>query len=381
MVVSERRRKRIAVVIPKFGLVGGAEQFALELTSRFAGNPDFDIHVFANKWAAADDRITFHKVPIIKFPRSLTTASFARFAAARIARAGGFDIVHTHDRLFNADLFTMHGVPHRFWVREVRRKRMSIFDRSTAFVEESLILGDNSCRFAVVSNLVRETLLNEYPRMDAGRISVICPGVDTNEFQANGNSAGIRRSLGVNESEILVLFVSMNFELKGLDLLMRALGRLKNPAPAKKYRLLVVGKGNLKKYTGMAAELGVDAIFTGAAGREKMAGFYQACNIFSMLSKFDTFGMAALEAMAASVPVIISDRVGARDLVTEGVNGCVVSYEAGPDEVAAKLLLVSDNLNSMSANALRTAQGCSWEKTAEKTQELFNSILETKSKK
>ncbi len=99
-----------------------------------------------------------------------------------------------------------------------------------------------------------------------------------------------------------------------------------------------------------------------------------------MLSKFDTFGMSALEAMAASVPIIITDRVGARDLVSEGVNGCVVSYKAGPDEVAEKIKLVSDNLNSMSESAFRTARGCTWENTAEKTEELFNSIFEKKSK-
>lgn len=381
MAGSEREKKRIAVVIPKFGLVGGAERFAFELTSRFAGNPNYDIHVFANKWAQTDARITFHKVPVISFPRFLTSVSFARFAEAEIRKAGRFHLVHTHDRLFRADLFTMHGVPHRYWVREVRRKRMSIFDRSTAFVEESLILGTNHCRFAVVSNLVRETLLSEYPQMDASRISVISPGVDLNEFKNNGSGKDTRRSLGVGDSEILVLFVSMNFELKGLDLLMQSLGRLKDLAPAKKYRLLVVGKGNRKKYSQIAGELGVDAIFTGALSREKMAELYQVCNIFSMLSKFDTFGMAALEAMAASVPVIISDRVGARDLVSEGANGCVVSHEAGPDEVAAKILFVSGNLGPMAENAFRTARGCTWEKTAEKTEELFNSIFEKKEQK
>ncbi len=369
-------------MIPKFGLVGGAEQFAFELTSRFADNPCYDIHVFANKWAATattGDRITFHKVPVITFPRFLTSVSFARFAEARIKRTGGADIVHTHDRLFKADLFTMHGVPHRFWVREVRRKRMSLFDRSTAFVEESLLLGDSDCRFAVVSNLVRETLLNEYPQMDADKISVICPGVDIDEFKPDGKGAEIRRSMGVNDSEILVLFVSMNFELKGLDLLMQSLSRLRHSLPDKKFRLLVVGKGNINKYTRTAAELRIDAIFTGAVARDKMAGIYKACNIFSMLSKFDTFGMAALEAMAASAPVIITDRVGARDLISEGVNGCVVSHNAGPDEVAEKIKLVSGNLNSMSESAFRTAQGCTWGKTAERTEELFTSIIEKKS--
>ncbi|MEN6465454.1 MAG: glycosyltransferase family 4 protein [Syntrophaceae bacterium] len=379
-----RKSKRIAVVIPKFGLVGGAEQFAGELSSRIAGDPGYEVHVFANKWVPAGDRITFHKVPVITFPRFLTTVSFARFARAQIEKAGAFDIVHTHDRIFRADLFTMHGVPHRYWVREVRRKAMSLFDRATVFVDESLILGGNCSRFAVVSDLVKQTLLEEYPQADEGKVSVVHPGVDIERFQKGKRSrAQTRQSFGVNEGEVLILFVSMNFELKGLDLLMQSVGRLKKLAPEKKFRLLVAGKGNLKKYGRIANELGIgqDVIFAGVVGKEKMAGIYQASDVFSMLSKFDTFGMSVLEAMAASLPVVITDRVGARDLVAGGVNGFLISCQAGPDEVAEKLRIAANNLDAMSENAFRTAEGCTWKETARKTERLYREILEIKSKR
>lgn len=369
------------MVIPKFGLVGGAEQFAGELSGRIAANPDYEVHVFANRWVPADDRITFHKVPVLRFPRFLTTISFARFAESRIEKTGGFDLVHTHDRVFRADLFTMHGVPHRYWVRKVLRKRMSLFDRATAFVDESLISGGNCRRFAVVSDLARQTLVQEYPRLDPGQISVIHPGVDIERFRnGKANRARIRQEFGVNKDEILVLFVSMNFELKGLDLLMNSMSRLKKLAPDKKFRLLVAGKGNLKKYGAIAAELGIgqDVIFAGVVEKQKMAGICQAGDIFSMLSKFDTFGMSVLEAMAASLPVIITEKVGARDLVAEGVNGFSVKSNAAPEEVADKIKLASDGLGTMSENAFRTAQGCTWEETARRTEELYRDILRIK---
>ena len=131
------RKKRIAVVIPKFGLVGGAENFASELTTRIAADPRYDVHVFANRWREEAPGITFHRVPIVRFPRSLTTPSFAWFANRAIARED-VDLIHTHERIFEADLFTMHGIPHRLWVRDVRKKRMSLFDRATRRVEEQL---------------------------------------------------------------------------------------------------------------------------------------------------------------------------------------------------------------------------------------------------
>ena len=40
--------RNIAVVIPKYGLVGGGEKFALELTERIAASGRYKVHVFAN---------------------------------------------------------------------------------------------------------------------------------------------------------------------------------------------------------------------------------------------------------------------------------------------------------------------------------------------
>ena len=75
---------RIAVVIPKYGLVGGAETFVFEVCERLALHKEFEIHVFANKWQLGQGRIVFHKVPIIRFPHFLTPISFAYFVNRRI---------------------------------------------------------------------------------------------------------------------------------------------------------------------------------------------------------------------------------------------------------------------------------------------------------
>jgi UDP-glucose:(heptosyl)LPS alpha-1,3-glucosyltransferase len=48
--MATQNRLRIAVVIPKYGLVGGAEEHTAELTERIALDEQYDIHVFANAW-------------------------------------------------------------------------------------------------------------------------------------------------------------------------------------------------------------------------------------------------------------------------------------------------------------------------------------------
>jgi UDP-glucose:(heptosyl)LPS alpha-1,3-glucosyltransferase len=167
--------KKIAVVIPKYGLLGGAERFAYELTERLSLNEKYDFHVFTNRWRSDSERITFHKVPIIRFPRFLTTISFAWFANRKISKMN-FDLVHTHDRIFDADIFTMHGIPHRIWVHEVRKKSMSLFDRATCMVERYLVNNTRCKIFLPVSSLTEEKFLQEY-KIEQKQLRVIHPGV------------------------------------------------------------------------------------------------------------------------------------------------------------------------------------------------------------
>ena len=94
-VAVNSEKARIAVVCPNYGLVGGAELFAFELTERLAMREDFNIHVFANRWRPGKGVTTFHKIPILTFPRWLRPISFALFAR-RAINAGGFEIGRAH---------------------------------------------------------------------------------------------------------------------------------------------------------------------------------------------------------------------------------------------------------------------------------------------
>lgn len=157
VVKNNSRRRRIAVVVQKYGLVGGGEKFVFELTERLALDPRWELHVFANQWRQGSDAVRFHHVPIIGFPRFLKPLSFAYFADRRI-RTAGMDLIHTHERIFEADLLTAHGIPHATWVRDVRQKRPSLFDRAAAAVERRLVTSARCRRIMAVSSLVEEKM-------------------------------------------------------------------------------------------------------------------------------------------------------------------------------------------------------------------------------
>ncbi len=375
------QRKRIGVVIPKYGTVGGAEGFVAELTERLALSPDWEIHVFANRWVRRSDRIIFHRVPFIPFPRFFITPSFALYAAREIESLG-VDLIHTHDRIFAADLFTMHGTPHRWWVHKVRGKpALSLFDRTTAWVERKLVTGGRCSGFLAVSELTRKLYIEEYG-LGPAAVEVHHPGVDLGIYEGLDREEcrrEVRQHLQIGLKEPVILFVSMNFEVKGLDRILAGLGEIKLRRPTEPFRLLVVGRGNEKKYRGIAQRLGVDdrVLFTGPVPREELAKVYLASDIYAMLSAFDTFGMVVLEAMAAGLPVAISGTVGARDVVVQGENGFVIEEPQRPAEVAAilSILLNPRERERMGEIARRTAREHTWERAAARVEEHYRRLL------
>jgi UDP-glucose:(heptosyl)LPS alpha-1,3-glucosyltransferase len=321
---------------------------------------------------------------MIRFPRSLTTPSFAWFANRAVA-AGRFDLVHTHERIYEADLFTMHGIPHRLWVRDVRKKRMSLFDRSVCAVEERLVQNPRCRKFLAVSSITKEKFIGEYG-VEEARVSVLPPGTDVSRFARLDRErcrASLRQSLGAYPATPILLFVSMNFEVKGLDYVMQGLSALKRRPVRPVPLLLVVGRGDEARYRRLAEKLGIgtDVRFSGVTGREQLDAIYMGSDLFAMLSRFDTFGMAALDAMAASLPVVLSGNVGAKDLVREGVNGFVVDTPSESEAVAERFELLLDTAirERMGQEAFGTACGHSWDAVAKRQMEIYEELLGTSS--
>ncbi len=369
--------KKIAVVVPKYGLVGGGERFVFELTERLANIPGYEIHVFSNKWRSASDHITFHKIPIITFPKWLTSISFAYLANRKIAKMD-FDLIHSHDRIFKANVVTLHSIPHRTWVRDIRKKkRSSLFDHGTFWTEKKMYTCSGCQIFLPVSNLVKIKVLEAF-QIDERKIRVIHPGVDMERFQSvNPNDRKeIRQAFGISESDFLILFVGMNFEVKGLDSLLSGIALLKSAYDNNQVKVLVVGKGNTKKYKALAQKLGIgeQLIFSGV--RNDIEKIYPAGDILVMLSKFDTFGMVVTEAMAASLPVIISDNVGAKDLVIQGENGFVVDRE-DIEMISSKInfMLNKEKRLEMGKKAHHTALNNTWEKMTLKVLNVYEALL------
>ncbi|MEK6534692.1 MAG: glycosyltransferase family 4 protein, partial [Thermodesulfobacteriota bacterium] len=122
--------------------------------------------------------------------------------------------------------------------------------------------------------------------------------------------------------------------------------------------------------------LGDAVLFAGAVAREKLPEFYLAGDLYAMLSRFDTFGMVVLEAMAAGLPVLISGSVGASDIVREGENGFVVENPADTDVIAERIetMLHGDVRERMGREALKTAGENSWDMAVARVLAVYEDI-------
>lgn len=166
--------------------------------------------------------------------------------------------------------------------------------------------------------------------------SVIPNGVRVEDLPLPAAAADLRRRYGLGEAPT-VLFMGRLQARKGVDILIKAF----QAAAVADSRLLIVGPDE-----GMLAPLqrlgGGDArvIFTGYLEGEARLGALAACDVFALAATGEGQPMAALEAMAAGMPAVVSPGCHLDEVAAQGA-GYVV--EATVDAFADKLrLLLTD---------------------------------------
>jgi len=363
---------RIAIIAEKYGGISGSERFVKEVTERLAATGKYEFHVFANRWEAGRPDIAFHKVPRIKFPRFLRPWFFTAMAQRMIAREG-FDLVHSHWPTFKADVFSTHGAPHAHWVRHVLKRRPNLFDRAMMMIDRRMIGGGAGTTFMPVSAFLKERFEEVFGTLP-GEWRVVHPGVDAERFAHDPTArAEVRAKHGIGRDDFVVLLVGMNFEPKGLGPLMDGFAEFRRRDPARVAKLLVVGRGPIGPFQHRAESLGIggDVIFAGAQA-QGIERYYSAADAFALLSEFETFGMVVLEAMAAGLPVLVSERMGVRDVV--GDAGIVLPAGAA-EQTATALGRLSTAAHAFREGARRGVSRHSWSSVADRVRSVYDARL------
>ena len=304
-----RQKKKIAIVIGAFTRLGGAERMAVETCERL--KDQFELHVICREYDVQLYGVKIYKVRRINFPRSLKRLIFA-FQVRSVLKKLNVDIIHTHERIFEADIFSLHGTPLEHWAKEVLgRKRLNLFDLSCAYLDRKLI-NSSRCKILLPVSTLVEDCYRKYYDLSKKTIQVVHPTVSDEFVNPPPPLFDWRERLNTPKYAKVVLFIANNYEHKGLDLVFGAVSEiLKN----KEIYLWIGGRGNIPKYEAKAKRMGIANFvrFTGMI-KENLSHLYRSADLFVLPSKFDTFGIVVIEALASGLPVLVSRLTGANSL-------------------------------------------------------------------
>jgi glycosyltransferase involved in cell wall biosynthesis len=146
-----------------------------------------------------------------------------------------------------------------------------------------------------------------------------------------------RRSLGLTDDQVVLLFSGKLGPHKGVDLLPAAVRALPEPLRTR-VALLFVGDGPMRAELEAQAAAGpaVPASFVGFQSQRALSAFYHAADALVLPSHSETWGLVVNEALHHGVPCVVSDRVGCvPDLMEEGRTGQVCAANSVPALAAA----------------------------------------------
>ncbi len=195
------------------------------------------------------------------------------------------------------------------------------------------LLGRVTDRFVAVSETEAE-LARRLRLARPDRISVIPNGID---LDAPGPpSLDLRAELGIDGKTPLVGTISRLTPQKAPEVLISAWARVATSMPDA--RFVLVGDGPLAAQVGsQVTALGLRDQLLHLRGIHGAATLMPQLDVFVLASRYEGAPYAALEAMRAETPVVLTDVVGNRDLVVDGESGLLVP-PGDPDALASPIL-------------------------------------------
>ncbi len=379
--------------IPGKRYTGGMNVYVRQL-ARGLGRKGIKVDIFTagHRSAAEESRWRGSNVRLIHLPVNChedrlelppylpdVAVAIDRFASEQ---AISYNVVHSHywmSGLVGAQLASRWKAPHVVMLHtSARAKNFHLRDNTESELRDRA--EENVLRSAdlIVASTMSESfdLAWLYP-VDPSRITIIPCGVDLETFRPHPK-AEARGALGLNGGPV-VLYVGRIERGKGIDLLVRGMAISRE----KDSRLIIIGgdeseQKEMARLQSMVNRFGLkDRVsFCGAMAHERLPLCYSAADICVLPSRYETFGMVAIEAMACGTPVIGS-RVGVMQRIIEhGRNGLLLDELSSTTLARAQQMLLQDeNLRQkMSRAARESVQDYTWQRVTREVMAAYRRV-------
>lgn len=373
---------RIALIRQRYRPDGGAERFVSRALAALKDR-GAALTLVTREWQKTDafDVLECDPFYLGNVWRDL---SFSRCACRRLTSAE-VDLVQSHERVPCCDIYRAGDGVHREWLQQRARAagalgrlmlRLNPYHYYVKRAERRLFESPRLRAVICNSRMVKEEIKRHFSFPD-DKLHVIYSGVDTQRYhpELRRFRASLLSRHGIPAEAFVLLFVGSGFERKGLRVLLEAF-----PALPSHCHLLVVGRDkHQKRFGALAARLGILPRIHFAGVQRDVLPYYGAADTFVLPTLYDPFPNAALEAMAAGLPIITSLKCGAAELVKNGKNGFVVDALDKTALIESLRALDDAHLRKQCANAAReSVQSLDLNSMSEQLISLYKSLLEAR---
>ncbi len=191
---------------------------------------------------------------------------------------------------------------------------------------------------------------------------------------AAGAVAGAARSAIVADDPVTVVSVMRLSRRKRPMQLLRMFGQIRSLLPDRDLRLVIVGDGPLRRRMERHVQRGGLAPyvrFTGRIARDQVLGELRSASLYVAPAPKESFGIAALEARCAGLPVVADRRSGVVDFIRDGLDGVLVEDDRAMMFAIADLVRDDALRDRMTTHNQRVAPRFDWSDALGRTEALY----------
>jgi UDP-glucose:(heptosyl)LPS alpha-1,3-glucosyltransferase len=310
--------------------------------------------VYTASWQGGiPDGLQVSILPVSGFTNHRRYESFAKKLSKSLAgkhydAVVGFNKMPGLDVYFAADTcFAAKALERSFWYRLTKRCRTllslerSVFDKASK--TEILLISEREKKFFM-----------DYYGTSKERFHFLPPGIAKDRLAPNNAAevrAKLRSALAIGSDQHVILMVGSGFRTKGVDRAIRAISSLPSSS-RKKAILLIAGEDKARSFHQLADRLGVAEQVRFVGGREDVPQLLVAADLLLHPAYRETAGMVLIEAMAAGLPVLVTDVCGYSHHVERAGAGELVPSPFQQEKLNQLLasMLTSENKNQWQQN-------------------------------